>query len=180
MIHKSSTALEPFEMNWLESSPITLIIWKKRCHVKSNTLRLIEDNVFLLSVCQTYFVHLSQNALFAGRDKRQIVLSRELRELKKVGKWSDSIYGISLHLIQSFSQDVITCANSRSLCISVYLVNLIGHGKPIRVVIRFSYNEREWERSGSVVECLTRDRRAAGSSLTGVTALMSLSKTHLS
>ena len=29
----------------------------------------------------------------------------------------------------------------------------------------------EWERSGSVVECLTRDRRAAGSSLTGVTAL---------
>ena len=32
------------------------------------------------------------------------------------------------------------------------------------------------ERSGSVVECLTRDRRAAGSSLT---ALWSLSKTHL-
>ena len=27
------------------------------------------------------------------------------------------------------------------------------------------------ERGGSVVECLTRDRRAAGSSLTGVTAL---------
>ena len=37
-----------------------------------------------------------------------------------------------------------------------------------------------WERSGPVVECLTRDRRAAGSSLTGVTALWSLSKTHLS
>ena len=32
----------------------------------------------------------------------------------------------------------------------------------------------------SVVECLTRDRRAAGSSLTGVTALWFLSKTHLS
>ena len=29
----------------------------------------------------------------------------------------------------------------------------------------------ERERSGSVVECLTRDRGAAGSSLTGVTAL---------
>ena len=28
-----------------------------------------------------------------------------------------------------------------------------------------------WERSGSVAECLTRDRGAAGSSLTGVTAL---------
>ena len=28
-----------------------------------------------------------------------------------------------------------------------------------------------WERSGSVVECLTRDRGAAGSNLTSVTAL---------
>ena len=35
------------------------------------------------------------------------------------------------------------------------------------------------ERSGSVVECLTRDRGAVGSSLTGVTALWSLSKIHL-
>ena len=40
--------------------------------------------------------------------------------------------------------------------------------------------EKFRERSGSVVECLTRDRRAAGSSITGVTALWSLSKTHLS
>ena len=40
--------------------------------------------------------------------------------------------------------------------------------------------EHNRERSGSVVECLTRDRRVAGSSLTGVTALWSLSKTHLS
>ena len=36
------------------------------------------------------------------------------------------------------------------------------------------------ERSGSVVECLTRDRGAVGSSLTGVTVLWSLSKTHFS
>ena len=33
---------------------------------------------------------------------------------------------------------------------------------------------------GSVVECLTQDRGAAGSCLTSVTALRSLSKTHLS
>ena len=36
------------------------------------------------------------------------------------------------------------------------------------------------ERSGSVVDCLTWDRRAAGSSLIGVTVLWSLSKTYLS
>ena len=36
------------------------------------------------------------------------------------------------------------------------------------------------ERSGSVVECLTRDRGAAGLSLTDLTVLWSLSKTHLS
>ena len=40
--------------------------------------------------------------------------------------------------------------------------------------------KQDWERSGSVVECLTQDQRAAGSSLTSVTALWSLSKTPLS
>ena len=49
----------------------------------------------------------------------------------------------------------------------------------LRVMFGSNYNIPR-ERSGSVVECLTRDRRAAGSSLTGVTALCSLSKTHLS
>ena len=44
------------------------------------------------------------------------------------------------------------------------------------VIITFQVREH----SGSVVECLTRDRGAAGSSLTGVTALWSFSKTHLS
>ena len=37
-----------------------------------------------------------------------------------------------------------------------------------------------WERSGSVVECLTRDQGALGLSLTGKTALWSWSNTHLS
>ena len=32
-------------------------------------------------------------------------------------------------------------------------------------------HSQEREHSGSVVECFTRDRRAAGSSLTGVTTL---------
>ena len=46
--------------------------------------------------------------------------------------------------------------------------------------LKVNHSSHIGERSGSVVECLTRDRRAAGSSLTGVTALWSLSKTHLS
>ena len=36
------------------------------------------------------------------------------------------------------------------------------------------------ECSGSVVECLAQEGKAAGKSLTGITALWSLSKTHLS
>ena len=52
------------------------------------------------------------------------------------------------------------------------------HGLP-KYLFAGIQNEKE-ERSGSVVECLTRDRGAAGLGLTGVTALWSLSKTHLS
>ena len=46
--------------------------------------------------------------------------------------------------------------------------------------IKVCYKGTAQERSGSVVEYLTRDREAAGSSLTGLTALWSLTKTHLS
>ena len=57
----------------------------------------------------------------------------------------------------------------------------VGHQRFTKyVVYTQTLTAKSWERSGSVVECLTRDRRAAGSSLTGVTALWSLSKTHLS
>ena len=48
----------------------------------------------------------------------------------------------------------------------------------------YNYNKEVFkhkcrERSGSVLECLTWDQGAAGSSLTGVIALLCLSKTHL-
>ena len=46
------------------------------------------------------------------------------------------------------------------------------------IAIAIKWKERE--RSGSVVECLTRDQEAVGSSFTDVTVLWSLSKTHLS
>ena len=42
------------------------------------------------------------------------------------------------------------------------------------------FYSQDRERNGSVVECLTGDRRAVGASLTSVTVLWSLSKTHLS
>ena len=68
-----------------------------------------------------------------------------------------------------------------------------GHLNPSGGVVRTAFDiEGFWnervreaqddvrERSGSVVECLTGDRGAAGSSLSSVTVLWSLSKTHLS
>ena len=45
-----------------------------------------------------------------------------------------------------------------------------------REIVGNGYKMYLRERSGSVVDCLTRNRGAAGSSLTGVTALWSLSK----
>ena len=39
-----------------------------------------------------------------------------------------------------------------------------------KVLFHFISSDK-WERNGSVVECLTQDRKAAGSSLTGITVL---------
>ena len=49
-----------------------------------------------------------------------------------------------------------------------------------RGVTGYIFQNKIWECSGYVVECLSRDRGAVGSRLTGVTALWSFSKTHLS
>ena len=58
----------------------------------------------------------------------------------------------------------------------IYIIIIVYHTFAYRQGTLFYVQER----SGSVVECLTRDREAKGSSLTGVTGLWSLSKTHLS
>ena len=58
-----------------------------------------------------------------------------------------------------------------------YLNKIPGEISPFNNV---NLKDKIRECSGSVVECLNRDRGAAGSSLTGVTALWSLSKTYLS
>ena len=57
-----------------------------------------------------------------------------------------------------------------------YLISLHSRPSKMEVSIPSVYKGLTWqpahrERSGSVVDYLTRDRRAAGSSLTGVTAL---------
>ena len=59
-----------------------------------------------------------------------------------------------------------------------FLENPWAFSRPPWKIVRLHVSH--WERSGSVVECLTRDRGAAGSSLTCVTMFWSLSKTHLS
>ena len=48
------------------------------------------------------------------------------------------------------------------------------------MIVFLKFSRRQWEPSDSVVECLTQDRGATGSSHTCSTALWSLSKTHLS
>ena len=65
------------------------------------------------------------------------------------------------------------------------VVSKFYYRHPELIVLKIQYRLKKLlqparERSGAVVECLTRDRRAAGSSLIGVTALWFLSKTHLS
>ena len=61
----------------------------------------------------------------------------------------------------------------------LFTVTELYHASWGKIFVKTSIEE--WrERSGSVVECLTRDRGAMGSSLTDVTALWSLSKTYLS
>ena len=63
---------------------------------------------------------------------------------------------------------------------TVFSLNPLLHGLFLDHDIIFDFYTTLRERSGSEVECLTQDGRAAGSSLTGVTVLWSLSKTHLS
>ena len=64
--------------------------------------------------------------------------------------------------------DLVSLNENRTNYVEVMLQKLIWSNVDGRV------------HSGSVVECLTRDRGVAGSSLIGGIALWSLSKTHLS
>ena len=67
--------------------------------------------------------------------------------------------------------------NSRALASELSYVQVVRHGIQFHTTytsVDLSHHEivhAYRERSGSVVECLTRDSEAAGSSLTGVTTL---------
>ena len=58
---------------------------------------------------------------------------------------------------------------SQGILLSIVCGNPEGGCTYLKFYLHLHLHPRE--RSGSVVECLTRDRRAAGLSLTGVTAL---------
>ena len=85
-----------------------------------------------------------------------------------------------------FATSLIKLINTRERMLdSIYHYDIQNTLKSLfwrkTVIILSLFTQRYiWERSDSVVECLNRDRKAAGSSLTGVTALWSLRKTHLS
>ena len=71
--------------------------------------------------------------------------------------------------------------HSLTLLMVVFILNPYNGSTALSLQFSCQFNRViSRECSGSVVECLTRDQRVAGSSLTGVTALWSLSKTHLS
>ena len=77
------------------------------------------------------------------------------------------------------ADNIFNCNFSSShgvnVCLCLHVQMKRGGGVGVR-----GLEDHMGERSGSVVECLTQDRTAGVSSLTGVTVLWSLSKTHLS
>ena len=80
---------------------------------------------------------------------------------------------------------ILETCNQRILAISEYSNYAIWCNSPESILFVFNSGTQYyiiifWEGSGSMVECLTGDGGAVGSSLTGITVLWSLSKTHLS
>ena len=94
------------------------------------------------------------------------------KEYKACGKLTSTVWSVVAgHVVIAIHRHrVHTLETNRARPISRQILVLSEHNL-------FTLNRK---RSGSVVERLTQDRRAVGSSLTGVTALWSLSKTHLS
>ena len=95
------------------------------------------------------------------------------REGKKTNTHNAGLKRCPLKLIKHFAKHDLHFAICRS------------NGQPSSERSKFNQSFRVYvdflgERSGSVVECWTRDQRAPGASLTDVSALWFLSKTHLS
>ena len=90
------------------------------------------------------------------------------KSLKNQLNWISTISLYSYYML-------ITVLNNIRKSIVHILFSMVGFSNLLvkaytdKTLIRL--NIIYWECSGSVIECLTRDRRAAGSILTGVTAL---------
>ena len=93
----------------------------------------------------------------------------------------DGSFQYTEHMFKLMDKLIFTVLRSKKKCFAYQVhkgvilnsVSTVGNSTAIGFINFISRRKYElfWERSGSVVECLTRDRRAAGSSLTGVTAL---------
>ena len=83
---------------------------------------------------------------------------------------TDHQYSVTFK-IQPVYDSPRTLDPTHKMMLIIYFLRILGK----KNVVIFNFQLRllapSWERSGSVVECLTRARGAAGSSLTGVTVL---------
>ena len=91
---------------------------------------------------------------------------------------SGLMFNTLMVFLKEFFQKSALIYKSIQICEDVHHSGLIH--KCNKLYQAYLHKILKRERSGSVVECLTRARTAAGSNLTSLTALWSLSKAHLS
>ena len=131
---------------------VTLLVCTGPLSLRASTHGLVINIIHSLCTCS--------QLQFGGKS-----IFRVCMDLKNTWIYRDLLKGLE-NLLKSFE---------RSLNYTVFFS------------VVFKTIDRNWnqyknvrECGGSVVECLTGDQEAMGSSLTSVTALWSLSKTHLS
>ena len=153
---------------------------------------------FLLILARSNYDHYTRECDFG-------ILKKKTNKTKNLGNYSCFccclLTFFKISLFKKFFRDTINVSNGLdpdqdrhsgpklfakviSRRQKLLLARKVGCEKPIMPIYihKYIYLSRQewWERSGSVVECLTQERGVAGLSLTGVTVLWSLSKTHLS
>ena len=155
--------------------------WKPKPNCQLETV--IVEKVFVLSFASVFFSSSSFCEIVASyynKLKKDIYLCLAhfilccQRNPSSINKSSNLL--VAGHVVQS-----VTCLTAHLRVTSliparVHFVEIdhkiiSSHSPPFRLFKKGCCQLQVREHSGSVVECLTQDRRAAGSSLTGVTAL---------